>query len=120
MYTFAILTLKWLYQFHPIIAWAPEEVEVAIKYLLNKTVLLLNVPSLELDMSIFFRKLGENLEKASSACHFISKFEWTFYMSVLPCRIAIRIQFSWNITIKVFRWKNTFSEFSTFSTSNPT
>ena len=92
---FAILTLKWLYQFHPIIAWAPEEVEVTIKYLLNETVLLLNVPLLELDMSIIFRKLGDNLEKASSACHFISKFEWTFYMSVMPCIISMHIMVKW-------------------------
>jgi hypothetical protein len=70
--------LKWLYQFHPIIAGAPEEVEVAIKYLLNEMFFTFKSPDIKIgfslrDMLMFFRKLGDNLEKASFAYHFISK-----------------------------------------------
>ena len=35
----------------------------------------------------------------------VSEFEQAFYMSVLPCRIAIRIQFNVNITAGILRSK---------------
>ena len=51
-------------------AGAPEEVEVAIKYLWNEMIYTFKSPVIKIgfslqDMSIFFRKLGDNLEKAS-------------------------------------------------------